>query len=259
MAEMRTMAIHRNGKRINRVRQLIEDAKEMRLELQRPIVLALRAFRYSVLDRVAEDDAAALARFMREGTCGMPPRAALGHSDDFAGSQYADAARIGATKHKQAPQSAGESRADGGRSEASPVVPRWLDGRCGQGVAPTATASWHHSRRQGKAAGKCRTRRRTERSSQTPSFNSRSRSVVTCAVAHAGAKPGRASPSPATPSPAAPCRTPYLSRGAPTPPAHSVAGPRRAEEPAAVRAEAPDLPRPARRRRGRGRFTTGFG
>jgi hypothetical protein len=49
-----------DGKRINRVRQLIEDAKEMRLELQRPIVLVTMAVRHSWLDGIADADAAAL-------------------------------------------------------------------------------------------------------------------------------------------------------------------------------------------------------
>jgi hypothetical protein len=54
------MAFTVDGKRINRVRQLIEDAKEMRLELQRPIVLATMAVRHSWLDGIADADAAAL-------------------------------------------------------------------------------------------------------------------------------------------------------------------------------------------------------
>ena len=54
-----------------------------------------------------------------------------------------------------------------------------------QGVAPTAQATCRHVGCHGNDVGKCRTMRRTDRSTQTATLSSRSRSVVTCAVAQA--------------------------------------------------------------------------
>jgi hypothetical protein len=54
-----------------------------------------------------------------------------------------------------------------------------------QGVAPTAQATWRHVGCHGNDVGKCRTMRRTDRSTHTATLSSRSRSVVTCAVAQA--------------------------------------------------------------------------
>src|SRR5438445_9387579 len=53
----------------------------------------------------------------------------------------------------------------------------------GYGLAPTARARWRHVESQGKVSGMCSTMRRTERSTQTASLSSRSRSVVTWASA----------------------------------------------------------------------------
>ena len=54
-----------------------------------------------------------------------------------------------------------------------------------QGLAPTAQAIWRHVGCHGKEAGKCSTMRRTDRSIHTPTLSTRSRSVLTCAVAQA--------------------------------------------------------------------------
>jgi hypothetical protein len=57
-----------DGKLINQIRRLIEGAIAMRVEMQRPATLAMSGVRYSWLDRIAENDAAALAREF------IPPR-----------------------------------------------------------------------------------------------------------------------------------------------------------------------------------------
>ena len=51
--------------------------------------------------------------------------------------------------------------------------------------APRASAMCRHASRCGVERGRCRTTRRTERTTWTPSFSSRSRSHVTWLRAHA--------------------------------------------------------------------------
>jgi len=65
------------------------------------------------------------------------------------------------------------------------VVPGAWSSRRDQGVAPRACASCRHGRSQGKAVGRCKTMRRTERSTQTATLSRRSRNVLTWATAPA--------------------------------------------------------------------------
>ena len=77
-------------------------------------------------------------------------------------------------------------------SDMRPAVMRAPARATPQGVAPTAQATCRHVGCQGNDAGKCSTMRRTDRSIHTATLSSRSRSVVTCAVAQA--VPGGVSP-----------------------------------------------------------------
>lgn len=126
-----------------------------------------------------------LARIMREGTRLDGARGATGHKGASKRRTEDAAASITRANRPRAFHGAGSEGRARDDSDTGPWGRQGRRARQGQGVAPTAQATWRQVGCHGNAVGKCRTMRRTDRSTHTATLSSRSRSVGTCAVAHA--------------------------------------------------------------------------